>query len=71
MSLFGQTVLVVEDEPLIAHDIAQTFEQVGARVVVAGSLQAALKAAATNTFSAAILDGMTGDAELHQRLSKC
>ena len=34
------------------------------------SRPAALKAFATNTFSAAILDGMTGDAELHQGLAK-
>lgn len=70
MSLLGQTVLIVEDEPLIAHNIAQTFARVGAPVVVARSWHAALKAVATNTFSAAILDGMTGDAELHQRLAK-
>ena len=70
MSLLGQTVLIVEDEPLIAHNIAQIFARVGAPVVVARSWHEALKAVATNTFSAAILDGMTGDAELHQRLAK-
>ena len=67
MSLLGQSVLIVEDEPLTAHNIAQTFARVGAPVVVARSWHAALKAVATNTFSATILDGMTGDAELHQR----
>jgi hypothetical protein len=39
-------------------------------LAAAGSLHAALKAVATNTFSAAILDGMTGEVELQQRLGK-
>ena len=55
--MFGQTILIVEDEPLIAQDVAYNFEHAGANVVIVHSC------------SAAILDGMIGDAELHQRLT--
>ena len=38
VSLFGRSVLIVEDEPLIALDIALEFEKVGAFVLTAHSL---------------------------------
>jgi len=31
--LAGRLILVVEDEPLVALDIAQSFERAGARVI--------------------------------------
>ena len=68
--MIGQNILVLEDEPLIAGDIAENFEHAGAGVVVVHSCSAAIQAVHDNEFSAAILDGMTGDAELHQRLTK-
>ena len=68
VSLFGQTILIVEDEPLIAQDVAYNFEHAGANVVIVHSCSAAIQAVQDNKFSAAILDGMIGDAELHQRL---
>ena len=67
VSLIGQNILIVEDEPLIARDIAENFEHAGANIVIVYSCSAAIKAVQDNKFSAAILDGMIGDAELHQR----
>jgi hypothetical protein len=40
-SLSDRTILVIEDEPLIAIDIIDSFEGAGASVAVAGSLAAA------------------------------
>jgi DNA-binding response OmpR family regulator len=68
-SLIGQSILILEDEPLIAHDIAESFKRAGASVVSAQSCSAAIQALEANKFSAAILDGMIGEAELHQRLT--
>jgi DNA-binding response OmpR family regulator len=46
-SLAGRSILVVEDEPLIALAIADAFTRAGARVVQVRSLKAALVAVAT------------------------
>jgi DNA-binding response OmpR family regulator len=69
VSLIGQNILILEDEPLIARDIAENFEHAGASVVVVHSSSAAIQEVEVNKFSAAILDGMIGDAELHRRLT--
>ena len=42
--LVGRSILIVEDEPLIALDIRRSFEAAGARVVVMRTLQTALAA---------------------------
>lgn len=60
-SLAGRSILVVEDEPLIAMDLAQIFREAGARVVVATSLPTALDAVKNGALSAAILDHALGD----------
>jgi DNA-binding response OmpR family regulator len=52
----GRSILVVEDEPLVAMDIATEFEDRGAHVVQTHSLKAALKLIETDGLSAAILD---------------
>jgi DNA-binding response OmpR family regulator len=55
-SLAGRLILVCEDEPLIALDIANAFTNEGARVVTARSLRDALVAVENSGLSAAILD---------------
>ena len=40
--LTGRSILIVEDEPLIALDIVQAFESAGARVVSTSTLRQAL-----------------------------
>lgn len=57
MDIRGVRVLVVEDEPLIAMDTADQLEQLGCVVTgVAGSVEAALKAASALDFDMALLD---------------
>jgi DNA-binding response OmpR family regulator len=41
-SLKGRLILIAEDEPLIALDIAQAFENEGAKVIRARTLNEAL-----------------------------
>jgi CheY-like chemotaxis protein len=53
--LVGRSILIVEDEPLIALDIQREFEAAGARVVLKRSLQSALVAVEEDAPSAAIL----------------
>jgi len=56
--LDGRRVLVVEDEPLVALDIATTLEDAGCEVVgPAATLQEALDLAEAQTVDAAVLDG--------------
>jgi CheY-like chemotaxis protein len=54
--LNGARVLVVEDEPLIAMDLAQTIEDQGGIVTAVRSRQEALEHSASTVFDAAILD---------------
>ena len=71
--LTGRVILVIEDEPLIAIDVAQAFEDAGATVVVTRTLAAALVAVDDNAISAAIVDHALGDgdsSEICQRLNE-
>lgn len=71
--LTGRVILVIEDEPLIAIDVAQAFEDAGATVVVTRTLAAALVAVEDNAISAAIVDHALGDgdsSEICQRLNE-
>ena len=71
--LVGRTILVIEDEPLIALDIRQAFEDAGATVVVARTLAAALLEAEDTSISAAIVDHALGDgdsSEICERLKE-
>jgi DNA-binding response OmpR family regulator len=65
-SLAGRSILICEDEPLIALDIANAFTDVGARAVVVRSLQEALIAVEDGALSAAILDHALGDGDSSQ-----
>ena len=61
--LAGRVILVVEDEPLIALDIQQAFENAGARTLLARTLAAALSAVEDPALSAAIVDHALGDGD--------
>jgi DNA-binding response OmpR family regulator len=64
--LTGRSILIVEDEPLIAIDIANAFTQAGARVLTARSLRDALTAVEDGALSAAVLDHALGDGDSSQ-----
>lgn len=55
-TLAGCVVLVVEDEPLIALDIIDAFEKVGADVLSAHSLAEAIRLVECGGVSAAVVD---------------
>ena len=54
-SLRGRSILVVEDEPLIAFDIATALEQAGANATTTTTVRHALILAENDGLSAAIL----------------
>ena len=62
-SLEGRHVLIVEDEPLIAYDIAQAFEPTGAVLTTTTTLEHALILAQHDNLSAAILDHALPDGD--------
>lgn len=69
----GSTLLVVEDEPLIALDIASIFEQAGAAVKTANTMKDAMVLAEQDGLSAAVIDHslVDGDTtELRQKLAR-
>ena len=61
VSLLGRSVLIVEDEPLIALDIALEFEKVGAFVLTAHSLAEATELVERDGLAAAVMDFGLGD----------
>jgi CheY-like chemotaxis protein len=65
-SLAGRTVLVLEDEPLIALNIVTAFEQAGAIVVPARTLAKARNIVEQGGLSAAVLDFGLGDGDAEQ-----
>src|SRR4030095_4898919 len=60
-SLTGRSILVVEDEPLIAMAISQALEESGAEVTTTNTLRHALLLVEHDGLSAAILDHSLGD----------
>jgi DNA-binding response OmpR family regulator len=62
-TLHGRSILVVEDEPFIAIDIAQSFEHTGAAMTTTNTLRHALLLAEHDGLSAAILDHALGDGD--------
>ena len=58
--LAGRSILVVEDEPLIALEIAGLFESAGARVRTTNRLADALGLVEQNLWSGAVLDYRIG-----------
>jgi DNA-binding NtrC family response regulator len=72
-SLNGRSILIAEDEPLIALDIAQAFEDAGAEIVVTSTLHHALVLVEHDGLSAAVLDHALHDGDsspLCQRLNE-
>jgi DNA-binding response OmpR family regulator len=62
VNLKGRSILVVEDEPIIALDIVDSFRQVGASVLSAHNLRDGLRLAGHPDLSAAVLDfGLSDD----------
>ncbi|SRR5258706_10370925 len=59
--LAGRNILLVEDEPLIAIDIATALANAGARVLVARGPKRGLKLAQDSELSAAVVDFGLGD----------
>ena len=55
-SLAGRTILIVEDEPLIALDIAAAFAKAGAVTFCARTLSEAIHMVEQDGLSAAVLD---------------
>jgi DNA-binding response OmpR family regulator len=64
--LAGRSILIVEDEPIIALAIQGEFEAAGARVVLKRTLQTALVAVEGDAPSAAVLDHALGDGDSSQ-----
>jgi DNA-binding response OmpR family regulator len=61
--LTGRLILIAEDEPLIAFEIAQAFEAEGARVIATRNLTGALAGVEDPNLSAAILDHALSDCD--------
>jgi DNA-binding response OmpR family regulator len=61
--LAGHSVLIVEDEPLIALGIIQAFESAGAQVNTARTLTQARRLVERYGLSAAVLDFGLGDGD--------
>jgi DNA-binding NtrC family response regulator len=55
-TLAGRSVLIVDDERLICLDLKQRLQEAGAKPVIAGRLDRALKLADDPQLSAAVLD---------------
>jgi DNA-binding response OmpR family regulator len=61
--LIGHAVLIVEDEPLIALDIAESFRRAGASILMASKVRDGLRLAGHPDLSAAVLDFALSDGE--------
>jgi DNA-binding response OmpR family regulator len=63
VALLGRSILVLEDEPLIAMEIVEAFRDAGASVFIAHSLKDALPVADHPGLSAAVLDFRVADGD--------
>ena len=63
LPLRGRSILVVEDEPLIALDITDSFRSAGASVYSARNVQDGLRLAVHPDLSAAVVDFGLGDGD--------
>jgi DNA-binding response OmpR family regulator len=61
--LVGRLVLVVEDEPLVALDVADALKSAGATVVIARTRGDAVRQAEAEGLSAAVLDHALADGD--------
>ncbi len=58
-----KAILIVEDEPVIAMDLAEAFERAGAATAVTSELQQALVLVEDESLSAAVLDHVLSDGD--------
>ena len=63
LPLRGRSILIVEDEPLIALDITDSFRSAGASVDSARNVQDGLRLAVHPDLSAAVVDFGLGDGD--------
>lgn len=61
LPLAGCSILLVENEPVIAQSVADCLRDAGALVLIAGHIRDALNIAAGSRLSAAVLDLELGD----------
>ena len=64
--LAGRSILIVEDEPLIAIQLRQAFEEAGAAVTTTSAYKQALILAERADLSAAVIDYRLSDGESTQ-----
>ncbi len=62
-SLAGRSILIIEDEALIALDLAQAFEKAGANVTTTSTLHHAHLLVKHDGLSAAVVDHALGDGD--------
>lgn len=72
--LFGHSILVIEDEPLVALDVVEALEKAGAAVLLTDTVKLALVAVERPGISGAIVDRALSDGDaspicerLHER----
>lgn len=63
-SLWGCSILIVEDEPLIALDLHAALSAAGAGIIAATDATEALRLISRNEISAAVIDVKLGDRDL-------
>jgi DNA-binding response OmpR family regulator len=61
--LAGHSILIVEDEPIIAYEITKDFATAGAKVLYARTINQALLLMDEWTISAAVVDSGLGNAD--------
>ena len=72
LALRGRSILVVEEEPALAHELEKQFQRAGAKVLSAGKLRDALYLAEHPAISAAVVNlqvGSDSTAAVCRRLS--
>ena len=72
LALAGRSILVVEEEPAVAHELERQFQRAGAKVLSAGKLRDALYLAEHPAISAAVVNlrvGSDSTAAVCRRLS--
>ena len=67
--LAGQTILIVEEQPIIALDLRTALEDAGAKVVVARDAAEALASIGRFTFTSAVLD-LRPSSEEHRTIAR-
>ena len=60
-SLAGRTILVVEDEVLIALDLMKSIEEAGARAIVVNTAKVGLTFVELSAIASAVIDYQLGD----------